>query len=78
MDYYTITSEYETSRYRSNSNIIIEATYSMRKNSILSAMLLSWGPSWNTVGSFCIPRDAASNLCTMTSAGKETSQVKQQ
>lgn len=37
---------------------------------ILSAIVVSFGLSWNIGGSLYIPKDAASNLCTMTSAIK--------
>lgn len=40
------------------------------KTILLSAVLVSWALSWNIVGSLYNPKDAASSLCTMTSAKK--------
>jgi len=39
---------------------------------ILSAILVSWRLSWNTGGNLDIPKEAASSLCTMTSAGEKS------
>lgn len=43
------------------------------KTILLSAVLVSWALSWNIVGSLYNPKDAASSLCTMTSAKKGSS-----
>lgn len=57
----------------STTNIKNVACYSREEYSILSAILVSWGLSWNIDGSLYIPKDAESSRCTMTSARKVSS-----
>ena len=48
------------------------------KTILLSAILVSWPLSWNIVGSLHNPKEAASSLCTMTSAKKRTTIISTQ
>ena len=56
-------------------NVAWKQGCSREEYSILSAILVSWGLSWKIEGSLYIPKDAASNRCTMTSAIKVSSKI---